>query len=239
MKIIYLLVGCALLFLISSCEPCPEKPNVSVPNTFSPANYGGTMYIDIGVSGKVNSVYLNNGWFYCTSGYVSNFMIWTGNGTFTNEFYMVKREFPTSGTEYFIWTPDYAIINAIYNCYSGAYTSNQLNPPPSFQLSPGDTVMVFKVITNTGNVNFEPGASRSRIAVRIENGQVVETFEEEDDTPFIPANSYVTLATKAIYDGTGIYEITYEVDVNNQVDEDDEKDNYAKDKSQDFINGID
>jgi hypothetical protein len=228
-----------LLFAFSCCKEPEEKPVVSIPESFSPDKvrfinpYGNLpFYFSIPeIQGTLIGTWVINGTPFPTF-QNGGFMQFYGNVNLKNEFYSVEK---TAKFDFII--PFYAYNNQIYTNYIirkgqkfwfiwntdwfvpwwNIYGSPLVFGP----LEPGDRVLFTKVIVNSGDVQFNPGASRSvskTIFFDPSTGEKRIVNRSTQNTPVINSKAGHALSHWLVYKGLGRYENVVNLDTNKKVE---------------------
>lgn len=130
-----------------------------------------------------------------------------------NEFYMVQR-----------YNPNFGVIEKIY--------WNPVTAPPyGFYLNQGENVEVFKWVynDNQGNPCFSKSAEQSNtkisVKVRVQNGKVVENYDQEEKTPNIPPGQIGLTSSRIRFGYAGNYDFEFEANHDKKIIERDSTNN--------------
>lgn len=130
-----------------------------------------------------------------------------------NEFYMVQR-----------YNPNFGVIEKIY--------WNPVTPPPyGFYLTKGENVEVFKWIYNDNQGNqcysksAEPSNTKISVKVKVQNGQVVEDYDQEEKTPNIAPGQIGLTSSNIRFGYAGNYDFEFEANHDKKVIERDTTNN--------------
>lgn len=130
-----------------------------------------------------------------------------------NEFYMVQR-----------YNSNFGVTEKIY--------WNPVTPPPyGFFLTKGENVEIFKWVynDNQGNQcyskNAEPSNTKISVKVKVENGQVVEDYNQEEKTPNIAPGQIGLTSSHIRFGYAGNYDFEFEANHDHKVIERDTTNN--------------